>query len=376
MIRRLSPLVARALALALVGSFVAVAPAEIAAKQVDVRCSNSATDARKINAAIADSQVGDEIVIDGPCLINRVIKLVGNRSYRGQSRTGTVLAQADGANLKALLASDSYLDNAKTTGNPVAVRHLTLDGNKANNTARTAGMVLRSWQTVVEDVQILQTGGDGIRLTNPSADGTELTNTQVNGQIVGNFVEHAGRHGIAVDDPGNAVTDWNLTENWIGFSGVDGIHLENAAGWVVERNHVYGVPETAIFAHRLYGTSISDNYVEGFGESGTAGNWYGINATVQGKAASTIANNRVFNFAGEATEGSTYRYIALSSVNYDSGLCSVTGNVVRGANTPAGTGLYYDGGENLLTVVSSGNAIVDVQTPIFVGATVTVDAGE
>lgn len=371
---RLLPL-ALVLVLALVGSIVTLTPRQAGAQRVTATCSDAASDAATVNSAIAGSAAGDEIVIDGPCLINRVIKLLGDRSYRGESRTGTVLKQADGANLVAILASDSYLDNSPTTGTPVTVRYMTLDGNKENNTAATSGMILRSWQTVVEDLQITRTGGHGIRLTNPSANGGRLTNTQVNGQIVGNFIEHSDGQGIFVEDPGNSVTDWELTDNWIADSGVDGIHLENAAGWVVERNHVYGVPHNAIYANRVYGTSISDNYIEGFGETSTPGTWYGINATVQGDAASTISDNRVFNFAGEDNAGSAYRYIALSRVNYGSGVASVTGNVIRGGGTRLGAGLYYDGGGRSLTVTSTGNAVVNVHRARSIGPDVTVSPG-
>jgi len=256
------------------------------------------------------------------------------------------------------------------------VRSLTLDGNREHNTIPTAGMILRSWQTVIEDVQISHMGGHGIRLTSVSADGTELENTQVNGQIAGSFIDHSGEHGIFVEDPVNAVTDWNLIGNWIGYSGADGIHMENAAGWVIERNRVYSVLENAIYADRMYGTSISNNYIDGFGETEAAGTWYGINSTIQGETASTIANNRVFNSDsdGESRRGSTFLYIAISRVYDESGLCSVTGNVIRGAGTERGIGLSYDG-ENPLTVVSTGNAVVDVHTPQFVGPTVTVDSG-
>jgi hypothetical protein len=95
-------------------------------------------------------------------LINQTIRLLCERSYRGESRTGTVLKQADGANLDALVATDGYLDNTDYTGEPVAVRHLTLDGNRANNPrARTTGLILRSWLSVVEDIHVANMGGDG-----------------------------------------------------------------------------------------------------------------------------------------------------------------------------------------------------------------------
>ena len=353
----------------------AVAPAQ--GERIVVLGTGTPADAATINAAIGGSPEGAEIVFRGRCLINQTIRLLGHRSYRGESGAGTVLKQADGANLVALVASAGYLDNTDYTGTPVAVRHLTLDGNGVNNSrVQTAGLLLRSWLSVVEDVHIANMGGDGLRLTSRSANGTGLRNSQVNGRIWGNFIENSGRHGVHVEDTGNSVTDWTLSDNWIADSGVDGIHMENAAGWVVERNHIYGVSQHAIFAHRLFATSICDNYIEGFGETKEAGTWCGIHATVQGGAASTIADNRIFNFGGEKEPGSVYRYIAVS-VNYGTGMVVVTGNAIRGAGTPRGTGLYYTAAEKLgLIVVSTGNAVEGVSTPRFIDARVTVSAGQ
>lgn len=365
--------------LALIGFLLWGAGAEFvrAAEPIIVVGTNTPADAAAINAAIAASPEGAEIIFRGRFLISQTVRLLGHRSYRGESRTGTVLSQADGANLGALAASAGYLDDAPWTGTPVAVRHLTLNGNrKSNPGAQTAGLVLRSWLSVVEDVCITSMGGDGLRLTSRSAKGVGLKNSQVNGRISGNFIENSGRHGVFIEDPGNSVTDWILSDNWIAGSGADGIHMDNAAGWVVERNHIYGVPHTAIYAHRLFGTSICDNYIEGFGETDEAGTWCGIEAIAQGGAASTIAHNRIFNFGGEKQPASTYRYLAVS-VKYGTGLVVVTGNALRGAGTPRGTGLYYTAGDNLaLTVVSTGNGVENVHTPRTDGPRVTVSSGQ
>ncbi|GAA0984053.1 hypothetical protein GCM10009555_057050 [Acrocarpospora macrocephala] len=343
------------------------------AARVTATCNNSATDAATINSAISSSAVGDEIVIDGPCSITATIVLSPSRSYRGDSRS-TVLKQANGANLAALMASAGWVNNTTTTDTPVSVRSLTLDGNKANNSAATIGLVVRSWQTTIEDLQVLAFGGNGIRVTNESVNGTQITNTQVNGRIANVFVTGSDSSGIWVQDSGNAVTDWYLVDNWIADSGADGIHLDNAAGWVVERNHVYGVANNAIYANRTFGTSVSDNYIEDFGQNSTTGTYYGINATVQGDAATTINGNRVFNFQNEVA-GSTYRYLGISQVNYNSGFATVADNVIRGKGT-TGTGLYYSkGGATALTVVSTGNNVTGVATQRSVGAGVTVTAG-
>jgi hypothetical protein len=363
-----------ALAVALTGSiYMAPLPQIVDASRVDARCNNSSSDAATINSAIISSSSGDEIVIQGTCSISSVIKLLGNRSYRGESRTGTVLKQANGANLDGIFASDSYLNNSAQTGLPVSIRQLTINGNSANNpSSATDGIILRSWQSVVEDVQIQDMGGNGILLTNKSANGTNLSNTQVNGQINGNFITGSGNHGIYVQDTGNSITDWQLMNNWIASSGADAIHMDNAAGWNVERNHIYGVPRNAIYANRLFGTSIADNYIEGFGSSSTTGTYHGILAKVQGNVGSQISGNKVFN--RESNAASTYRYISVT-VNYDTAVVAVTGNVIRSKDVSTGTGLYYDGGSNSLIVTSTGNVVQNVNTPKTVGTGVTSSSG-
>lgn len=329
---------------------------------------NTAADAARLNAAIAASPEGSEIILRGTFLITETVRLRGHRSYRGESRAGTVLRQADGVNLEALLASDVYLDNTDYTGVPVAVRHLTLDGNRTGNPAApTTGLVLRAWLSVVEDLHIANMAGDGLRVTSLSRNGTGLKTTQVNGRIADCFIENSGRHGIHIEDPGNAVTDWVLRDNWIASSGSDAIHMDNAAGWIVERNHIYGVRHHAVYAHRLYATCIADNYIEGFGETDETGTWCGILATLQGDVASTITNNRVFCQGGEKQEGSSYRYIAVS-VNYGRAVAVVTGNAIRGAGTPRGTGLHYTAAEGrAMDVLSTANAVIGVHTPRHLG---------
>lgn len=332
------------------------APAEAA--QVTATCNNSSTDAATIQAAINASAVGDEITIDGPCLINATIELLGDRTYQGQSRTGTVLTQASGANLPAILASDSWVTNSATTGIPIVLRNLTIDGNKAANPTAGDALVIRSWDTTIENIEVRNSNGDGIKVTNKSQNGTALTNTQVNGTIRNVFITDSGADGIRVEDSGNTVTDWNLLDNWISNSGGTAINMDNAAGWVVERNHVYGDGAAGISASRLFATSISDNYIEDFNTSG-------ITATVQGGAASVIMGNRIFQFRGTGTT-----FLDVTQVNYGTGEIAVTGNVIRGAGT--GTGLSYNRGSNQLTVTSTGNLVQNVATPRSVGTGVTL----
>jgi hypothetical protein len=336
--------------------------------RVELSCANDTGDDERINAALTTSATGGEVVLTGTCLIDGTIRLVGDRTLRGTSRTGTVIQQAAGANLDAMLASDTYLDNVPWTGSPVAVRSLTLLAEGAANPGAHDALVLRSWQSVVEDVVIRDATRHGIRVTNLSANGTALGNTQVNGRIVGNHIHDSGARGVHVEDveteeedTGNSVTDWQLLDNWIGGAGTDGIGVDNAAGWLVRGNHVYDVGGVALWAERLFGSSITDNYLEDFVTSG-------IRVSVQGDAASTVSGNRVFDFSG-----GTGTFLE-TRVNYGTGNLAVIGNSLRGNGT--GVGLDYQLGAGAgLVVTSTGNLVTEVATPRRVGAGVTVTAG-
>ncbi|MCO1659123.1 right-handed parallel beta-helix repeat-containing protein [Pseudonocardia humida] len=328
-------------------------PQKLSLAERTVPCRNSLRDADLINRRIANSRPGDETVFDGTCLVNKTIKLVGGRTYRGGSRTGTVIKQADGANLDAIFASDGYLDNTTTTGLPFALRTLTVDGNPENNPTAKDSIVIRSWQTQVEDIEINGSRRHGVRVTSLSQNGTRITNTQVNGRIASTQINDSGGSGLYVEDPGNSVTDWQFADNYVAGTGGYGVSLDNAAG--VDGN--YGLR-----ANRIYGTGISDNYIEDFCT-------VGLIARVQGDAASTISNNRILKFNdGDGT------FLRVEG-NYGDGKVAVTGNAIRGNG--GGVGLdYIKGNANSLEVVSAGNLVTEVAIPIQVGPGVVVSSGQ
>jgi len=342
---------------------------------VNVYCKNTASDAATLNGAIAQSKTGDHISIHGQCLVNETVVLYGDRTYAGDSRTGTVIKQACGANLPALLASDSWKVDSSTTGLPVRIAHLTLDGNAPENTG-TNVLVIRSWLTVIEDVVVQNAPGDGIQVTNLSRNGTALQNTQVNGRISNCFVTNSGANGVHVVDTGNSVTDWDLLDCWIASSGESAITMDNAAGWKIRGNHLYGVPQNAIYADRCFGTGIEGNYIEDFGDSGGSGNtWYGIACTAQGDVASVINSNKIFMFNTEPSTGS-FVYIGVPQVNYDIAEMGVVGNTILGSGSSRDIGLSYQLGPGSgLKVVSASNNVQSVGKARVVGPGVTLVAG-
>lgn len=356
-----------------------------ARSQVDVTCTNdAATDLGALKTGIRRSKPGDAVVIRGHCLVTGTVKLLGGRTYRGETRTtqngvGSTIEQAPHASMPALLASDSWVESWDVAGEPIAIRDLSLRGNGGST---TSGIVLRSWSSLVDNVHVRGVGQDGIQVSNLGADGrTELTSTLVNGTISNSFIEFAGRHGIAaIEADGNGVTDWRLLNNAVASSGQDGIHLENSAGWMVSHNHVYGSQHNAILADHAWATTIDDNYVEDFGRTSQDATYCGIYLRLQGDASgSTITSNRVFSFNAAARDpGSAYHFIEVTG-KYGDGAAVVNGNMVRSSEpAPNRSGLWFSvGTANSLDLVSAANLVTGftAESRVVVGPHVTVQRG-
>src|ERR1039457_2253418 len=223
-----------------------------------VTCTGTTSDASALQRAIDSSPPGAAVGIKGGiCLLTRPVMLLGDRSYLGGSTTGTVLKQ-DGA-MSYVLGSAAYQANSVTTGNPLAIRDLTV---ACNGSGTTDGIIVLNWQTDVEHVDVSGCGGSGIVDTAVTAAGRAITNTSVNSRFDDNFISGSGLYGFEVADTRTAVTDGYLDGNQIASSGKGAIYLQTASGWDISGNHLYGNAGNAIDAIGLYGTTISDNRSE------------------------------------------------------------------------------------------------------------------
>ena len=365
---------------------------------VTVQCNGDpSSDADMLNKATSSCTPGTSVVVVGTCIIASTVLLPSACDFVGRSRTGSILKMANGSNLLAILSSRTWNASKPWTSAPSRVAHLGLDGNaRFNNGSNvTAALIIQSWMSVVEDVHVYDSAGDGIKVTSLGRDGsTVLKTSQVNSRFDGLFIERSGGHGFHVEDPVNAVTDSNLLNSWISGSGKSGVYLENGAGWSVRNNHLYGNSMHGIYANRCYGTSIDGNYVEDFGvgserrsgsgsESGSgsgsgseseseSGNsnidsdntewFYGIACVPQSNSGSIISSNKVFQLRGESLNSTaSFAYIGVP-FTHGVGVLNVVNNLVRGVNGTRDVGLRYrvgDGGTELL-VLSQGNNVVSV----------------
>lgn len=334
-----------------------------------VSCADRPSDAATLQRAIDASPAGAAIGIKGgTCLLTRPIRLPGDRTYAGGSTTGTVLRQ-DGP-MSYVLGSAAYQGNSATTGNPLAIRDLTV---ACNGSGTTDGIIVMNWQVDVEHVDVSDCGGSGIVDTAVAADGRPITNTSVNSRFDNNFISHSGSYGFEVADTRTAVTDGFLEANQIESSGKDAVYLQTASGWDISGNHLYGNAQDAINAFGLYGTTIADNYIEDFGARQPAGTWYGIAGRVTGGVGSTIARNKLSNSLGE-TGGASHVYIGILQAHGGTGYLSVTGNVIVGARQ-GDVGFSFSGSPGKLVVASSGNQVAGLGTVRRSGAGVTLTSG-
>jgi hypothetical protein len=333
-----------------------------------VNCHDETSDAARIQAAINASRPGTVIQIGGgTCLLTKALVLTGNRTYAGGSTTGTVLKQ-DGS-MGYVLASSDYTDNSTSTGNPLQIRDLTVE---CSGTGNTDGIVILNWQVIVEEVDVHGCGGTGIVDTSVAENNQSIGNTSVNSRFNNDFISNSGHYGFAVIDPVNAVTDGFFTDNQVADSGADGVYLQNAEGWNISGNHLYGDSEDGIEAQRLYGTTIASNYIEDFGTGQQSGTWYGITGTAQDGPGSVFLGNKVFTNGEQA--GAGHVYIAVTAANSGTGHLSVYANVVQTAAS-ADQAFFFNGAPNHLIVASAANQVSGPGAVRTIGAGVTINSG-
>jgi hypothetical protein len=347
-----------------------VEPATATPGVLGVACRDNTGDAARIQAVVDASTPGAVIQIGGDtCLLTRGIVLPGDRTYAGGSTSGTVLKQ-DGP-MSFVLASQAYVDDWTTTGDPIQIHDLQV---ACDGSGHTDGIIILNWQAQVQRVDVQGCGGSGIVDTSVTQNGTAITNTSVNSRFENDIIGNSGQYGFEVRDPVNAVTDGFFTDNQVASSGTDGARLQNSAGWVISDNNIYGNGADGIDADRLFGTTISGNYIEDFGGARRSGPWYGIVGTAQGGAGSAITGNKVFNFNGGQAEEAGHVFMAVTATNYGTGYLSVFGNVI-GTLARADRAFYFNGGLHALVVASVGNQVSGPGAPMTLGANVTLRPG-
>lgn len=309
-------------------------------------------DSAALQTAIDNSAAGSRLTFrPGTYLLSAPLELRSGRAYIGASPSsgGTIIKQKDGLNILAaaggLLVSRSWNTDSNGTDSPIVVERLYLDGNLAANASSTChGMVILSWDCRIVDCRVNGFAGDGIRLPSTTKDGSAISGTSVESRIVRCKITDIGGDGVRVADTSGVITDGWITDCAISDTDGHGIHLERSAGWQVRGNHLYSIGKHGVFASHGYGTFITDNYIESFGNSATTGTYEGIRASdALNSRAVIIRGNQVSTT--EPVGGSTYRLILVHAGVSQAATFIVSDNVgAAGGAAVAVAGAVASGG--------------------------------
>lgn len=223
-------------------------PTVINVKDYGATGDGSTDDTTSIQSAIDASPNGSTIYFPkGTYIVSDTINLKKSRRYIGSNRELTVIKQKDGANLDAVLASETWLSSSSTSSdNPIYIENLGINGNKANQSGGLGyGIILISFWNSLRDLTISNTYSDGIRLTSARKDGTEISTSSVESHLYRIDVRNPGGYGIRVHDPSASVQ--TVTDGWIVDCIVqnaveDGIRVDTSAGWLVRGCHIVKYP--------------------------------------------------------------------------------------------------------------------------------------
>lgn len=351
----------------------------VAAAGIDTTGTMDVTNA--LQNLIDSSPTGATIMFDpGTYLISAPLVLQPGRAYIGAGHNmanGATIKQADNANITntagitGLLVTQAWANNQTTCDPGLLISNLAVDGNSANNANSTVcGIVLTNFWARIEDCYIYDVPTHAVLLTDVTANGTNVvTNTCSENRLYRLKIDNCGHDGIhQTSANNNSNQDGYLVDCLI--SGVQGgIIMDRSAGWVIRRNHLYGIRGDAIGLGLTFATIAESNYIEDFGGDYDTGTYYtGIGANQLDFRGSHIVNNYVS--CEEPGTGSHFTYI---SVTANSGQTDahaiVANNMIRGGNTNNGIGIVFQhqsGG--VLTGLIANNYISNMHTDIYVQA--------
>lgn len=344
----------------------------------------ASVDTANIQDAIDGSAPGASVHLQaGTYIVNATIQLPSHISLSGTARYervtyGSIIKQANGANLDAVIADSSWYTNSASVGDTKRIADLQVDGNAANQTSGSGiGIVGMSYRFVCEGVTVANTRGDGIRLTNQSRNGSSASGTGVENRITDCIIVDAGvaalsnnKDSIAIRDTGTNVTDGFITDCAIyaeaTFTKGIGINMQQASGWLVQGNHLYGMGTHGMFIAGTAFTRIIGNYVEFFGNVTSSGNVYGIYAKDSGTAGTSIIGNNL-NVA-QGISGNTFYGLYLENLASSAAYFALGANTYYSSTTGSGTAIraVNNGSNSNFKIAYSGQVINGFQTAVSI----------
>lgn len=226
-----------------------------------------------LNAAVSGSILfwpSGVYIVSASLLYPGNVKIVG----AGDSDGGTIIRVKTGTALTTpVLCSKDWFNNSATSGNPVEISDIKIDGNSATSGASAHGFVAMNFWSSFDNMTITNVAGAGFLFTASSQNGTHISNTCVEAKIRRIQVRTCGGHGISIIDsatPLTSCTDGFIEDCLITGVGARAINVNRSAGWLIQGNHCYGSVTDSIKLDGCYGTRVIGNYVDGFGASGNS----------------------------------------------------------------------------------------------------------
>lgn len=337
---------------------------------------NATDDTAALQAALTAAAGKAFIWPAGVYLVSASLLYPGNTKIIGAGCDdgGTVIRVKPGTALTTpVLCSTDWYNNAATSGNPVEISDIQIDGNSATSGANAHGFTAMNFWSSFDRIAINNVTGAGFVLSANSRNGTHISNTCVEPKLTRIQVRTCGSHGIFITDSGtplNSCTDGWMEDCIVTNAGARGINLEVSAGWILQGNHVYGTVKDAIKADGCYATRVIGNYIDGFG-SGSSTNIAGILMNIlDGRGSSCIGNHIGFengtatgpyygiNVNGAGASAATVCVIADNTVNGGSQSGSI-GYLIDTNNSQAWFAYFRDNdARNVVTAVSEDSLVV------------------
>ena len=214
---------------------------------------NNAEDIQtKIDLASANG--GGKVVIPGGTyILNEGIRITNDRIYIEGSGAGTIIKQADGANINYMF----YFGGSSYS----SISNLYLDGNKANQGGGDGrGLyIYSSARFKADNLWIWDTYGQGIRMEGGSSSSSSHASQWNNIMIYGTGGDSINLAGFAYDSQFNNV--------WIGYAGDDGVDI-GSGNQVFNNLHIWSSTNNGVKSrwnlHRFNNCYIEHNGGKGF----------------------------------------------------------------------------------------------------------------
>jgi hypothetical protein len=276
-----------------------------------------------INASMDDSII---FFPPGTYVVGTVIQLPGKRSYLGTNNS--TIKMKDGANLVAVVASQAWITNESTSGNPIIITNITIDANSSNNLSGH-GIVLMNYNSIMRECTVQNCVNNGIMISSVNQSGSAISNTCVENRLESCKVSNCLGHGIYGRDINGKLIDGYIDSCIVSDATLDAIRIERSTGFFVSRNYCYDNQASGISLSNCYSTFVIDNKIDGYGQD-VSGNDFisGIEITAIGPHPTIVSGNNIATT--EPAANYHYRHLSITFGGLTETRCLVLGNIIQG----------------------------------------------